>query len=111
MAGYGHTQVVCELETRIVANTRQGRETSRKIRFMKGRAQADALCPRLFTLYLNPVAWRLRVTDGYQLSKPIGVKVTDLLYIDDLKVFAASESKLNRVLKEARRAMQDTAST
>ena len=87
MAGYGHTQVVCELETRIVANTRQGRETSRKIRFMKGRAQADALCPRLFTLYLNPVAWRLRVTDGYQLSKPIGVKVTDLLYIDDLKVF------------------------
>ena len=36
-----------------------------------------------------------------------GVKVTDLLYIDDLKVFAASESKLNRVLKETRGAMQD----
>ena len=31
---------------------------------------------------------------------PIEVKVTDLLYIDDLKVFAASESKLSRVLKE-----------
>ena len=53
---------------------------------------------------LNPVAWRLR---AYRLSKPIGVKVTDLLYIDDLKVFAASESKLNRVLKETREAIQD----
>ena len=32
---------------------------------------------------------------------------SSLLYIDDLKVFAASESKLNRVLKETRGAMQD----
>ena len=92
--------------TKVVATTRQGRETSRKIRFMKGLPQGDALCPRLFTLCLNPVAWRLRATEGYRLSKPIGVKVTDLLYIDDLKVFAASESKLNRVLKESSGAMQ-----
>ena len=93
--------------TRVVATTRQGRETSRKIRFMKGLPQGDALCPRLFTLCLNPVAWHLRATEGYRLSKPIGVKVTDLLCIDDLKVFAASASKLNRVLKETRGAMQD----
>ena len=53
------------------------------------------------------VAWRLRETEGYRLSKPIEVKVTDLLYIDDLKVFAASESKLNRVLNETRGAEQD----
>ena len=53
------------------------------------------------------VAWRLRATEGYQLAKPIEVKVTDLLYIDDLKVFAASESKLNRVLNETRGAEQD----
>ena len=83
-----------------VATTRQGRETSAKIRFMQGLPQRDALCPRLFTLGLNPGAWRLRETEGYRLSKPIKVKVTDLLYIDDLTVFAASESKLNRVLKE-----------
>ena len=74
---------------------------------MKGLPQGDALCPRLFALCPNPVAWRLRATEGYRLFKPIGVKVTDLLYIDDLKVFAASESKLNRVLKEIRGAMQD----
>ena len=61
----------------------------------------------LLLLLMNPVAWRLRVTEGCRLSKPIGVKVTDLLHIDDLKVFAASGSKLNRVLKETRGAMQD----
>ena len=74
---------------------------------MKGLPQGDALCPRLFALWLNPVAWRLRATEGQRLSKPIGVKITDLLYIDDLKVFAASKSKLNRVLKETRGEMQD----
>ena len=52
------------------------------------------------TLCVLVVAWRLRTREGYRLSKPIKVKVTDLLYIDDLTVFAASESKLNRVLKE-----------
>ena len=56
---------------------------------MKGLLQGDVLCARLFTLCLNSVAWRLRATEGYQLSKSIDVKVTDLLYIDDLKVFAA----------------------
>ena len=74
---------------------------------MKGLPQGNALCPRLFTLWLNLAAWCLRATEGYRLSKPIGVKVTDLLYIDDLKVFAASESKLNRKLKETRGEVQD----
>ena len=36
-----------------------------------------------------------------------GSKVTDLLYIDDLKVFAASQAKLDRVLKTAKEAMED----
>ena len=48
------------------------------------------LCPRLFTLCLNPVAWQLKATEGYRLSKPIGTKVTHLLYVDDLKVFTSS---------------------
>ena len=43
--------------TKVVATTRQGREASRQIKFMKGLPQGDALCPRLFTLCLNPVAY------------------------------------------------------
>ena len=50
--------------TRVVATKRQGRMTSRKTRFMKGLPLGDALYPRLFTLWLNPVAWRLRATEG-----------------------------------------------
>ena len=93
--------------TRIVAKTKQGNEQSDVIRFNKGLPQGDALCPQLFTLCLNPVAWKLSVTEGYRLSKPLDVKITNLLYIDDLKIFAASETKLNTVLKATRAAMQD----
>jgi len=56
---------------------------------------------------LNPVAWKLLSTEGYRLSKPVGSKVTDLLYIDDLKVFAASQAKLERVLKVTKGAVED----
>ena len=37
----------------------------------------------------------------------MGAKITDLLYVDDLKVYAASEGKLDRVLGEIRVAMED----
>ena len=56
---------------------------------------------------LNPVAWKLRSTEGYRLSRPVGSKVTNLLYIDDLKVFTASQAKLDRVLKMTKEAMED----
>ena len=93
--------------TRIVAKTKNGVEISETIRFERALPQGDAFCPRLFTLCLNPVAWLLRATEGYKLSKPISTKVTDLLYIDDLKVFASSESKLLKVLKTTQAAMRD----
>ena len=91
--------------TRIVANTKVGNETSPVISFNRGLPQEDSLFPRLFTLCLNPVSWKLRSTEGYRLSRPVGSKVTNLLYIDDLKVFAASQAKLDRVLKMTKEAM------
>ena len=87
--------------TKIVAVMKQGPEISCSIRFLKGLPQGDALCPRLFTLCLNPVVWLLGATEGYRLSKPVGAKVTHLLYIDDLKAFASTEAKLNRVLRSS----------
>ena len=45
--------------TRINVKTKQGVEISERIRFNKGLPQGHALCPRLFTLCLNPVAWKL----------------------------------------------------
>ena len=93
--------------TRVVATTKQGRETSESIRFLKGLPQGDALCPRLFTVCLNAIAWMISASEGYNLSKPNSAKVTDLLYIDDLKIFVSSESKLNRVMQSTKSAMED----
>ena len=59
------------------------------------------------TLCLNPVAWKLRACEGYHLFKPISAKITNLLYIDDLKVYAVSEGKLERVMGEVRNAIED----
>ncbi|PFX28822.1 Retrovirus-related Pol polyprotein from type-1 retrotransposable element R2 [Stylophora pistillata] len=93
--------------TKIVAITREGRQTSERIKFNRGLPQGDALCPRLFTVCLNPVAWKIRAAEGYRMSKPINSKVTGLLYIDDIKIFAASESKLERVMKMVKSSMED----
>ena len=79
--------------TRISVRTAQGVETSEVITFRRGLPQGDALCPRLFTLCISPVSWMLKATEGYRLSKPIGKAVTHLLYIDDLKIFAASRDR------------------
>ena len=85
----------------------RGQETSELIYFNKGLPQGDPLCPKFFTLCNNPIVWKLRATEGYKLSKPIGGKITHLLYIDDMKVFCASQSKLNRILKKINTAMED----
>ena len=77
--------------TKLSVRRLQGAETSEHIQFHKGLPQRDALCPRLLTLSLNPVTWKLKATEGYRLSKPISAKITDVLYIGDMKMYAASE--------------------
>ena len=64
--------------SRIVTETKQGCESSEIIHFKKGLPQGNSLCPTLFTLCLNPIAWKLRATSGYKLSKPVSCKVTHL---------------------------------
>ena len=91
----------------MVATTKQRRETSESIRFLKGLPQGDTLCPRLFTVCLEPIAWKISASEGYKLSKPNSAKVTDLLYIDNLKIFASLQSKRNRVMESTKSAMED----
>ena len=88
-------------------NFRQNQARDRAILFARGLPQGDALCPKLFTLCMKPIAWKLQASEGYRLSKPINTKITDLLYVDDLKVYAASEAKLKVVLREVQAAMGD----
>ena len=92
------------LNTTIVAQTTQGKEISPTIRFKKGLPQGDALCPMVFILCLNPIAWKVRATEGYRLSKPKSTTA----YIDDMKLFAASENKLKRFTTVAKNGMEST---
>lgn len=55
---------------------------------------------------MNPIAWKISTSDRYRLSKPIDTKVTDLLYTDNLKIFAASESKFTCLMKSVKAAME-----
>ena len=99
---------LCESwNTKITARTKEGYEISDVIRFNKGLPQGDALCPRLFTLCLNPISWKLKASEGYKLSRPLSGKITHLLYIDDMKIYAASKDKLERVMKTVKEAMGD----
>ena len=91
--------------TRIVTENKQGCESSEIIHFKKGLPQGDSLSPTLFILCLNPIAWKLRATSGYKLSKPISCEVTHLLYIDDLKMYGSSESNLERVMRTVKGGM------
>ena len=54
----------------------------------------------------NAIAWKLRATEGYRLSKPLNAKITNLFYVEDLKVYAALEGKLERELRDVN-AMED----
>ena len=101
------SKLTASWNTKIQCKADKGSETSDVIRFRSGIPQDDALCPRLFTLSMNPVAWMLKATEGYKLLRPIGSKITDLLYIDDLKIFAASQTKLATVMKSTQTAMKD----
>ena len=49
---------------------------------------------------------QLKASEGYKLSKSISSKVTDLLYKDDLKGFAASAEEITRVQKAAKESMK-----
>ena len=100
-------KLVTKCAITLVVKTKPGMQESSKVTIRKGILQGDSLCPKLFTIYINPVAWKIRVTDGYILSKPIRLKITQLMFIDDLKVFAANEKILHLVLKLIQKCMED----
>ena len=56
---------------------------------------------------VNLVALKLSSAEGFRLFKPISSKVANRLFIDDLKVFAASEAKLNGDVRVTKAAMED----
>ena len=71
-----------------------GKITTDNIKFRRGIFQGDSLSPLLFCLCLTPITNILRRKEvGYKLGNR---KVSNLLYIDDLKIYAKSDTQMER---------------
>lgn len=71
------------------------------VTYKRGVYQGDSLSPLLFCISLMPLSLRLREEPGYRCGPPTDRKhqVTHLFYMDDLKLYASSESSLSQALK------------
>ena len=86
-------KIVKTWETTIEVTTCNGREKADPISIKRGILQGDSFCITLFIISLNPIAWYLRSTEGYSLSSSPMLKITHILFVDDLKTYHKSESK------------------
>ena len=70
--------------------------TSRKINIRKGFLQGDSYSPVGFCLTEIPISMLIEETDGYTMGQKDKerVKITHSLFIDDLKIYQESHSKL-----------------
>lgn len=75
-------------------------ETSDEIRIQRGIFQGDSLSPVWFCLALNPLSMLLNNTKyGYVIDKQQNIRTNHNLYMDDLKIYAASMEQLRRLLE------------
>ena len=91
----------------VAVNTVNGREQLEPILVRRGILQGDSFVVKLFILCLNPIAWIIRGFEGYQPTHEKGAKITHLLFVDDLKMFAKSEEKIALMTKEVKKMYED----
>ena len=56
---------------------------------------------------LNPIAWYIRSTEGYSISKDKNRKVTHNLFVDDLKTYHKSQSKATLITNTVKGMFED----
>ena len=73
----------------------------------RGIRQGDSFCVQLFTMCLNLIAWYIRSTEGYSISKEKNRKVTHNLFVDDLKTYHKSQSKATLITNTVKGMFED----
>ena len=86
----------------ITVDTVNGKEQLEPINIKRG-----ILLVKLFALCLDPIAWAIRGHKGYQLTHDRTMKITHLLFVDDLKLYAKSENKISVVTKKVKEMYED----
>jgi len=82
-----------------VKNHRIMRDT---IRFQREIHQGDSLSPLWFCLALNPLSYRLKRTNcgfGIHSGNQEMQRLNGLLYMDDIKLYASTNSQLQEILR------------
>ena len=73
-----------------------------KVKIRRGIFQGDSLSPLLFVLALFPLSMILRkVSAGYEMTKD-GCRISHLLFMDDLKLFAKNEKEIDSLVQTVR---------
>ena len=68
------------------------------VKICRGIFQGDSLSPLLFVISLMPLSYLLRKTNkGYCLRGCV-IKVSHLLYLDDIKLYSKSRSELDSLV-------------
>ena len=80
--------------TKVSVRHSEGYITSDFITFMRGIFQGDTFSPLIFCLCLAPITNILKRKDiGYKIN---GTKVSNVFYIDDLKVYAKDAKQMEK---------------
>lgn len=101
-----YTSFLQNLTVMYEVTTESGISRSSPLLYRRGVPQGDTLSPRLFCLALAPISYALeQAVKGYtfsheRLEDPY--KITHLLYVDDLKVYAQTSDDLNNALRTVR---------
>lgn len=94
--------VMNKWKTKIILNTEIGKIETKYIQINRGIFQGDSLSPLWFCLALNPLSNILKREDtGVQIkqNKEVIYTLSHLLYMDDIKIYAATEMQLKHLVK------------
>ena len=85
--------IVKTWEISIEINTKNGKEKIETVKVNCGILQGDSFCVTLFIMSVNPLAWYIRSTEGYDITCHRNEKITHSLYVEDLKTYHKSRNK------------------
>lgn len=86
--------------TKLNLRTNNATLSTPPIKIARGIFQGDSLSPLWFCLALNPLSRILNKTGyGYTIDRENDIKLTHLLYMDDIKLYATNRQQLEHLLK------------
>ena len=94
--------------TKLTLNGEHTSLESDELCYLKEILQGDTLSLILFILSVNPLSYLLSKEEGIQLSIEDQVRImTDLFFVDDLKLYVKNKEKLRILLDLVTRFTQD----